>query len=437
MRLSRAGRGGIVLGAFLVASCSSPPPPQQVGITLSAPRTAAGSCKGANIGEDLVAETRSGEVVLVAPGNLAVRVVASGARPNGGVAERAKTSQVYVTARLATGVPAIWAISLSGCRSHARLVETWAELPSVSPDGDYLGFVNVDGRGRQTGVSIAKLDDAGDATGTVERLNAASVPPPLPIQGIAIGMDDRQLAVWGGFIDQYLGRHRPTVGVLVPATARSLHSLAPVFDGEGVSLPSGAGLQDPKIWETAPSYLANGEFLVQTNDKEVVMPFTDTTPGESGGGTRNIERMTGDMVSLAAGPSGALASVGQGGVLQISRGAIDLPFGPEAEFPVPPPTPVIVRVKGAYAAVAWSTGTSPESMRPPPVFKMVDHLPNVVGLPVAKAKQVLTDLALPMLVENTVPDAGVPSGTVLSENPPAGTGVACQCDISVVVSSKQ
>lgn len=434
----RARIGVAILGAALLASCSNGSTTGKAGtsagITLSATSTATRSCGRVHVGEDLTAETQSGEVVQIEPRSLTGHIVARGARPQGGVAQRAESNQLFVTADGTKGLPSIWEIPIATCRPRARLVEARAELPSVSPDGGYLGFVTVDGRGRQTGVSIVGLDDSGRPTGAVRRLDAVTVPPPLPIQGIAVDVADRQLAVWGGFVDPYLGRHRPTVGTLEPSAARSLRSLEPVFDGSGVSLP--VGVRAAKAWQAAPSYLANGEFLVWTVDGEVVMPFKVSTPGVHGGGARNIERLPGAVVSLAAGPDGSLASVGPGGVLEISRDAIDLPFGPAADWPVPPKTPVKSKVKGVYTAVAWSTGTSLQSTKPPPVFRIIEHLPSVVGLTEAKAEMVMAHLELPAFVGHTVQDPNVPSGTVLAQDPAAGTGVACQCDIALTVSTK-
>jgi hypothetical protein len=376
--------------------------------------------------------------VQIDASTLAIHTVATGTVPHGGVAQRTAWNQLYATASGANGLPSIWEVPLATCRPQARLVETRAELPSVSPDGGYLGYVTVDGRGRQTGVSIVRLAENGEPTGDVQRLAAATLPPPLPIRGIAVGVNDRTLAVWGGFVDPYLGRHHPTVGTLEPAASRSLRSLAAVFDAQGISIPARPGrtVQSPKAWQAAPSYLANGEFLVWNVGDEIVMPFTVQTPGESGGGFRNIERVSGEVVSLAAGPDGELAWVGPGGNLEIATGAIDLPFGPAANAPPPTSPPVLRRVKGGYSSVAWSTGTSPQSRTPPPVFTVIDHLPNVVGLTEAKAEMVMAHLALPVFVGHRTADANVPPGTVIAQDPPAGAGVACQCSITLTVATQ-
>jgi hypothetical protein len=429
---------GVILGAVLLASCSNTQTAGQAAhVRLSVADTGLGSCGHPPAAEDLTAETQSGEVVQIDSGTLMTRIIAQGVLPFEGVTQRAGTDQLYVTARSSGGLPSVWEIPTSACRPHARLVEARAELSSVSPDGRYLGYVTIDGRGRQTGVSIVRLAGNGDPTGPAQQLDAAKVPPTLPIQGIAVGVDDRMLAVWGGFVDPYLGRNHPTVGTLVPAAARSLSSLSAVFDEEGISLPSGSAqsMKSPEAWQAAPSYMANGDFLVWTLGGEIAMPFTDTTPGVGGGGIRNIQRVSGAVTSLAAGPSGSLAWVGPHGHLEIARGAIDLPFGPQATAVPTTSLPVVKRVKGTYSSVTWSTGTSPQATMPAPVYNIVDHLPSLVGLTAWKAQMVMAKLALPTFVGHTVDDHNVPPDTVLAQDPSAGTTIACQCAIALTVSA--
>lgn len=172
-------------------------------MVLSVSDTATGSCGHHRAPRGLTAETRSGEVVQIDPSTLAIHTVATGAVPYGGVAQRTAWKQLYVTAPGANGLPSIWEVPLATCRPRARLVETRAELPSVSPDGGYLGYVTVNGRGRQTGVSIVRLAENGEPAGDPQRLAAATVPPPLQIRGIAVGVSDRTLA-------------GPGVGLLTP-----------------------------------------------------------------------------------------------------------------------------------------------------------------------------------------------------------------------------
>ena len=429
---------GVILGSVLLASCSNTPTAGQAAhITLSAADVEPGSCGHLPAAEALTAETQSGQVVQIDSRSLKSQIIAQGVLPFEGVAQRAGSDQLYVTARSSSGLPSVWEIPISACTPHARLVEARAELPSVSPDGRYLGFVSIDGRGRQTGVSLVRLASNGDPTGAVQRLHAATVPPPLPIQGIAVGVNDRMLAVWGGFVDPYLGRNHPTVGTLVPAAARSLSALSAVFDEEGISIPPDPGrtTKIPESWQAAPSYMANGDLLVWTLGNEIVMPFTDSTPGINGGGIRDIERVSGAVMSLAAGPSGSLAWVGPHGHLEIARGAIDLPFGPQAT-PIPSSSsPVLKLVKGSYSSVTWSTGTSPQATRPAPVYNIVEHLPSVVGLTVSKAEVVMTNLALPTFISHTTNAPNVPPDTVLAQDPPAGTTIACQCAIALTVSA--
>jgi len=431
---------GVVLGAVLLTSCSDAPSAQSVGkfdgITFVGSVTKSGSCVQDGAANDLIAVTRTGHVVRIDPSTLTSHLVAKGVLASGGLAQRAGQGQLYVTARSSSGISSIWEIPDATCGNQARLVASRAELPSVSPDGGYLGYVTLDGSGRQTGVAIAKLRGDGAPVGTVQLLAAASVPPPLPIRGIAIGVEERSLAVWGGFVDSYLGRRQLTVGILVPRDAQSLNSLSPVFDAQGISIAGGGGgpFQKPEAWQSAPSYLGNGEFLVWSTGNEIVMPYRDSNPEVSGGGIRNIEQVPGLVTSLAAGPNGSLAWVGPGGHLGVSVGAINLPFGPSASTPPATSAPAARIVTGIYTDVTWSTGSSTQSM-PPPVFTTITSLPSVVGLAESKAEQVMAGLALPTLIANTRVDPNVPSGTVLAQDPAAGTGVACQCTVSLTVSS--
>jgi hypothetical protein len=244
--------------------------------------------------------------------------------------------------------------------------------------------------------------------------------------------------VWGGFVDSYLGRAHPTVGTLDPAKATSLNALMAVFDGKGASGggPPRPGTTIPKIeaWQSAPVYLANGEFLVGGNDREIVMPYTDSTPGMSGGGIRSIQETAAAIKSIAVGPGGTVGWIDTSDQLTLAPDAINLPFGPAAESPPATSFGSLRYVKGAYTSVAWTTGLSAQSTTPPPIFHVVPHLPNVVGLLEPEAAELLAALELPVFVARTVLDPSVPADTVLTQDPPAGVGVACQCAVALTVS---
>jgi len=77
---------------------------------------------------------------------------------------------------------------------------------------------------------------------------------------------------------------------------------------------------------------------------------------------------------------------------------------------------------------------SVQSTKPPPVFSIVDHLPNVVGLTQSEAERVMAALALPVSIAHTIVP-NVPLGTVLTQDPGAGTAVACQCSVTLTVST--
>lgn len=240
------------------------------------------------------------------------------------------------------------------------------------------------------------------------------------------------LAVWGGFVDPYLGTRMVTTGTLDPQTARSLRALHAIFDGEGIS---GPGFQHalPKVRQRAAVYLPNGELLVGGGETGISMPFTDRTPGTSGGGIRAIVESTGPVSSVATGPAGAVAWVTSAGRLSLTTAAWNLPFGPQAQ--TEPYTPPPARtVPGSYTSVAWTAGTSKAATTLPPVYHVV-NLPNVVGLPEPEAVGALDALAIPSFVGSVTSDPAVPPDTVLSQDPPAGVVMACQCSVTLNVSS--
>ena len=427
------GRAGAIVGAGIIAvtgsACATG------GATVASGPTVGASCP-AHAAGGLLADTAEGTVVAVDPTSLHTSVVATHVLADGGVAVRPQLDRAYITSLGANGRPAIWAISISGCRHGRALVEAGAELPSVSPDGGRLAFVMLDPGGRQTGVALVGLGSSGMPLGGIRRYRATSVPPPLPITGVAVGADGAPLAVWGGTVDGYLGRAHPTVGTLDPSSTTSLASLRPVFDAAGISvpIPSARRNQKPEDWQSAPAFLANGEFLVGDGDSAISMPFTDTTPGVSGGGIRVIVDGTGPIRSLAAGPNGSLAWVRTDRHLTVAPDAVDLPFGPQAELPPRLAPPGSRSVAGAFTSVAWAVHPSEEPPSPP-IFHLVARLPSVVGLSLATATSTMTALALPVFVGHTEADPEVPPGTVLAQDPPSGTGMACQCSVALTVSS--
>ena len=371
-------------------------------------------------------------VSLRAEANLATSVF-----PALGLAVRPELDLMYVTATGSDGEPAIWAAPIGNCHSKPTMVEPDAELPSVSPDGRFLGFVTLNSQGRQTGLGIVRLGPQGEPIGRARRYPATSVPPALPITGIAVGRLDANLAVWSGFVDSYLGRNRPTVGTLDPSSKTSLVALTPVFDAQGISIPPpppGQTFQQPEDWQSSPVYLPNGELLVGDGSDHVALPYVDTTPGVSGGGIRVIVRDTGSITSLAAGADGSLVFISRGGKLTIATSAWNLPFGPGAR--TPPTSPSTERTaEGRFTAVAWTEGSSAEHAPLPRVYYIVEHLPSVVGMSVPQATALLSNLDLPALVGRTVPDLTLPPGTVLAQDPPPGTTMDCQCVVALTVST--
>ena len=394
------------------------------------------ACTGLpNTTSGLLAVTASGMLIAVNPTTLRRTSVATDVLASGGLSVHPERDTAYVTSIGADGRPAIWTVSTSGCHKQVSLVEPDAELPSVSPDGGRLAFVMLDTKGLQTGVALVNLGATGVPEGALRRYPASSVPPVLPITGIAVAPNDGVLAVWGGFVDRYLGITHPTVGTLDPSTGTSLSALAPVFDEDGISMTAPQSTNHkPEDWQSAPTYLPNGEFLVGDGGRDIMMPFTDSTAGGSGGGMRTIDSGVGPIESLAAGPGGSIAWVSTDHRLTVASDAVDLPFGPQAET-VPRQSRIPTRtVPGTYTSVAWAIPPS-EAPLPVAVFHIVDHLPSVVGLSEAKAASVMGALDLPVFVGHTEANASVSAGTVLAQDPPAGVGVACQCSVVLTVAS--
>lgn len=428
-------RSGVVaalaLAGGLVAGCSSAP-----GLMGQSVPVGAALCRVSWRPVPVFALTAGGALEALDPTTLQVRVtLAAAGAPGLGLALRPELDAAYVTGRGPDGRPALWALPLRDCRGAPAMVEQDAELPSVSPDGGTLGYVTLDPAGRQTGVAVVALDSGGLPVGSVRRYRATATPPPLPIEGVAVGRDDAELAVWGGFVDPYLGPKRVTVGTLDPAAASSLADLTPVFDAQGVSVPAlrGTPPRMPEDWQSSPVSLPNGWFLVGDGSSTISLPFTDTTPGVSGGGIRTVVRRVGPVTSLAAGANGTVAFVRRGGKLTMAVGAVDLPFGPGAETP-PGAAPPEHVAPGRFSAVAWTEGPAAVHVALAGVFHVVEHLPDVLGMARSAATALLNGLGLPVLVGKSVPDAAVPAGSVVAQDPPAGDGVACPCDVTLTVS---
>jgi hypothetical protein len=428
-----AGCSGVDSHSVDVAGTSDAP--MSAGATLSA-LVRGPYCPAPERPAPVLALTPSGVVDALDPTTLGVEAaVARAAMPRLGIAVRPEMDVAFVAARGPDERPAVWAVPIRDCRAEPTLVERDAELPSVSPDGGYLGFVTLDGRGRQTGVAVVSIGAGGHPLGLARQYRATSIPPRLPIAGVAVGRDDAVVAVWGGFVDSYLGATRVTVGTLDPATATSLGTLMPVFDAEGISVPiiQGKATAKPEDWQAVPVYLPNGDFLVNDHSTDISMPFTDTTPGVSGGGIRDIVRNVGSIVSLAVGKDGSLVFIGHGGRLTMALDAVDLPFGPAASSP-PSSAPRESTASGHFTAVAWTEGPGAEDTGLPAVYHMIAHLPDVVDMSEPAAGALLNGLGLPVFVAKTVNDPAVAADTVLAQDPAAGDGVACQCSVGLTVS---
>lgn len=393
---------------------------------------------------DVLGLRRTGIVELVdARTGRVLGVIASGVDPLGGLAERESLRIAYVTAAGQDGRPAIWSIPLtSGGRSEQVVAD--AELPSLSPDGGFLGYVTLDRAGRQDGVAITALDAVGLSTGATQRFASTTVPPPLPIAGVAVGRRDSLLAVWGGFLDPYLGQRQQTVGTLVPDAASSLAQMTALNDGSGLLSigpgppPAGSHVpfSAPKWHHTAPVYEPDGLLLVgspgrgitvddanaNSSTDEKIFPAPGLAPGHL------------SVVFLAYGPDADLAFETPTGELEVVPRGANLPYGPavnpDAWMPDPPPT---MAIGNGFTAVAWTPGPSARSTPPPKPWNGLDHVPDLVGMTLARATRLLISLRVPEQV-STVPSATVPKGIVVAQSPPYPDGMACQCAVVLRVS---
>jgi hypothetical protein len=391
---------------------------------------------------DLLALRRSGMVELLdASTGQVLSILATGADPTGGLAERESLKTAYVTARGSDGRPAIWSIPLT---AKGRAVEAVgdAELPSVSPDGGFLGYVTLDAAGRQDGVAITALGAGGLPVGPTQRLASTTVPPSLPITSLAVGRRDALLAVWGGFVDPYLGTHQPTVGTLVPDAATSLAQLAVLEDGSGflsISPPGGLQepLQAPKWHHTAPVYEPDGLLLIGSPGRGITLDeagATHTTDGTifpaPGLASDSLA-----VVSIAYGPDADLAFVTASGELEVAPRGAYLPYGPDVDpnawMRDPPPA---VPLGQGFTAVAWTPGPTAASTPPPKPWNGLDPVPDLVGMSLARATHLLDSLGVPEQVY-TAPNATVAKGVVTSQVPPFPDGMACLCAVVLHVSS--
>lgn len=396
---------------------------------------------------DLIALRRSGVVELIdADSHRVAAVLATGADPAGGVSISPSLEFAFVTARGRDGLPAVWALPLGSSEGRAIEAVPDAELPAVSPDGGYLGYVMLDGSGTQEGVAITVLDAGGLPVGRPQRFRASSVPPPFPITGIAVGRRDAQLAVWGGFVDKYLGAHQPTVGTLTPSTSTSLRQLTGVCDpvlgglvGGPLPIQEGATTttEGPHfVGCSAPIYEPDGYLMYGDQVGAVDMPFGQDSGGIDGGGVRivypGVGRDTVPLQSLAFGPGSSIAFVTSQGDLDVVPAGAYLPYGPGAEN-MPPPTPSAVPVGSGFTAVAWTPGPSAAKTPLPRLYSVVPHLPDLIGMTERRADSILAVLFLPVTV--TIVTSDKPTGIVTGQNPPPGDGEACQCGVTLNVSA--
>lgn len=432
--------GAIALVTALVGAGGSGPGPS-TGVLLSAQRTS--TCVTSMVGPPIVALTRAGVLAVVTPMTLRqTATIATDVAADGALAVVPGSRVVLLTRRGPGGQSAVFSVAVGGCRHTPHLVVAHAELPSVSPDGRFVGWVALDAEGRQRAVAIAALAPDAMPEGQVHLYRATSLPPPLPIRALAIAPDDATLAVWGGFRTGCPAQRRPTTGTLDPAKARTLGALVKRCEPIAPSvLPFGAASTRPPTaktfspgWTSAPLYLANGEFIEAGDTGTPEMPFTNQVG--SGGGVRYLgpfgAQHRPEIVSMAAGSDDSVAWVTQTGTLELEPKAFDFPFGPATKGDIVSPGPLrTAHTLPLLAWVGWTAETSPQATTAPPRFHFVSRLPNVVGLTDADAAALLNGDGIPFFVTHYTLKPGAVPGTVLTETPPAGYGIACTCALKL------
>ena len=379
--------------------------------------------------DDIVALRSDGAVVTVNAHTGGVgSVLATGADAAGGLAENPQMTAVLVTVRNSGTCPAIWALPVGHAPEHPTMIVQDAELPTLSPDGRFLGFVTLGDDCRETGIGIAPVDTSGHLSGSSRRLPLTDLPPALPITGLAVAPGGAAIAVWGGLVDPYLGPHQPTVEVIHPGDAEPWGHAQILFDGQGASVvPLGPGrtVTAPRARYSSPSYAPDGSLLVAGGQE--ISVYWSTPMSLS---IRTLVDATGAVQSIAGGPDGQLAFVDGTGRLDLSPTGGVLPLGGE-DMSV---SPASFRILAAgYHSVAWTPGPSAIAATPRPVFQPVT-MPNLVGVTGAAASRKLASLLLPVLVDR-VPSRAARAGIVFAQDPAPGVGMGCQCTVVLKVSS--
>jgi hypothetical protein len=180
---------------------------------------------------------------------------------------------------------------------------------------------------------------------------------------------------------------------------------SPAPPGTAVTLTLSAGFPVPDV-----AGLPSGEAVARLRDAGMV-PALAREPSAA---------VPAGLVLRQAPVAGARLGVGSEVVVVVSSG----PSGPS----VPPSTT-------SPPTTSTTPPTTPPSTTPPaPVGPTQVAVPDVVGRPQAEAEQVLAGAGLVPRV-TTSPVAGVAPGTVLRQDPPAGTEVGPAAIVTLVVAA--
>lgn len=388
--------------------------------------------------DELLATRTDGSVAAIDAGSGRDEgVVATGTLPSGGIAEAPDLSAVLVTRNGEGGCPSIWRIPLGPSGSTTELL-TRAELPTLSPDGRFLGVVTLDARCHQNGIGLVAVGAGAALAGPIRKFPTVEGVPPPRIGGLAVAPRATTVAVWGGVVDPYLGADQATVSILDPSTATSLSQAAPLADGRGASVVPGGGPASvltndstastspaPRWQFAAPAYSPDGSLVVGGGDEVSVYWSTPTSLTIA-----TLVKGSEAVRAVAFGPDFQLAAVDKHGTLEVAPSGAKLPI---SGFDGTRTVSMFRTLGAGYAAVTWTPGQAAASATPRPTYTPVASLPRFVGMPESKASAELSALLLPVLVEHEA-SATVPVGDVIRQDPAPGTGMMCECTVVLVVS---
>jgi WD40-like Beta Propeller Repeat len=297
---------------------------------------------------DLFGLQRDGDIAEIVPNDGVAKILATGAAPNGGIAEAPDRRAIFFT----TGTeqeycPAIELKSLVDPSVPMAVVPD-AELPAVSPDGSFLAFVTTNDACAQDGVGLVRIDPTGAPEGEVYSFLAPHAPLPMPISGVTVSRGGGEVAFAGGLVDPYLGPHAPTVFVLNATVGTSFESAQHLADGSLGVYKTFASVPTSHLAFKAPVYTLSGTLLV-TGPAHVSAFFSEP----SGLPVETVVSGSLPIDCVAPGPGADIALVNSAGTLLVAAHTGWFAVSPLSR---PSTVPNMKIVGDGYTAVAWTPG---------------------------------------------------------------------------------